>query len=41
MTTHVALTARALGADRAVLVGEATQARETVEDITDRFGGPF
>jgi len=41
MTTHVALTARALGADRAVLVGETTQARETVEDITDRFGGPF
>ena len=41
MTTHVALTARALGADRAVLVGEATQARETVTDITDRFGGPF
>jgi tRNA (cytidine56-2'-O)-methyltransferase len=41
MTTHVALTARALGADRAVLVGETTQAAETVEDITDRFGGPF
>jgi len=41
MTTHVALTARALGADRAILVGEATQARETVADITDRFGGPF
>jgi tRNA (cytidine56-2'-O)-methyltransferase len=41
MTTHVALTARALGADRAVLVGEATQAGETVADITDRFGGPF
>lgn len=41
MTTHVALTARALGADRAILVGEAGQARETVTDITDRFGGPF
>jgi len=41
MTTHVALTARALGADRAVLVGETTQAGETVDDITDRFGGPF
>jgi tRNA (cytidine56-2'-O)-methyltransferase len=41
MTTHVALTARALGADRAVLVGDASQARETVTDITDRFGGPF
>jgi tRNA (cytidine56-2'-O)-methyltransferase len=41
MTTHVALTARALGADRAVLVGGATQARETVAGVTDRFGGPF
>jgi len=41
MTTHVALTARALGADRAILVGEATQAQETVDDITGRFGGPF
>ncbi|MFB6195081.1 MAG: tRNA (cytidine(56)-2'-O)-methyltransferase [Haloplanus sp.] len=41
MTTHVGLTARALGADRAILVGEASNARETVADITDRFGGPF
>jgi tRNA (cytidine56-2'-O)-methyltransferase len=41
MTTHVGLTARALGADRVVLVGEVEQARRTVADITDRFGGPF
>jgi tRNA (cytidine56-2'-O)-methyltransferase len=41
MTTHVGLTARALGADRVVLAGGATQARETIDDITDRFGGPF
>ncbi|MFB6107806.1 MAG: tRNA (cytidine(56)-2'-O)-methyltransferase [Haloplanus sp.] len=41
MTTHVGLTARALGADRVVLVGDATHSRETVADITDRFGGPF
>jgi tRNA (cytidine56-2'-O)-methyltransferase len=41
MTTHVGLTARALGADRVVLAGDATQAAETVTDITDRFGGPF
>jgi tRNA (cytidine56-2'-O)-methyltransferase len=41
MTTHVALTARALGADRAILVGDATGARETVDGVTDRFGGPF
>ena len=41
MTTHVGLTARALGADRAILVGETSQAAETIRDITDRFGGPF
>ena len=41
MTTHVGLTARALGADRVVLAGDASQSRETIEDITDRFGGPF
>jgi tRNA (cytidine56-2'-O)-methyltransferase len=41
MTTHVALTARALGAERALLVGDTTQSRDTVEDITARFGGPF
>ncbi|WP_129116975.1 tRNA (cytidine(56)-2'-O)-methyltransferase [Halegenticoccus tardaugens] len=41
MTTHVALTARALGADRAILVGDAGQSAETVADITARFGGPF
>jgi tRNA (cytidine56-2'-O)-methyltransferase len=41
MTTHIGLTARALGADRALMVGDANQSRETVEDITERFGGPF
>ncbi len=41
MTTHVGLTARALGADRVVLTGNATGPRGTIEDITDRFGGPF
>jgi tRNA (cytidine56-2'-O)-methyltransferase len=41
MTTHVALTARALGADRVLLEPAATQAAETARDITDRFGGPF
>ncbi|UPV74128.1 tRNA (cytidine(56)-2'-O)-methyltransferase [Halorussus limi] len=41
MTTHVGLTARALGADRAILAGDASKSRGTVEDITDRFGGPF
>ncbi len=41
MTTHVGLTARALGADRVVLAGRAEDARETVADVTRRFGGPF
>ncbi|MCU4717311.1 tRNA (cytidine(56)-2'-O)-methyltransferase [Halapricum hydrolyticum] len=41
MTTHVGLTARALGADRLVLEAAASGRKETVTDITDRFGGPF
>ena len=41
MTTHVGLTARALGADRVVLPDNAGQSAETIRDITDRFGGPF
>ncbi len=41
MTTHVGLTARALGADRVVFPENATDALETTRDITDRFGGPF
>jgi len=41
MTTHVGLTARALGADRVVLANDGASRRDTVEDITDRFGGPF
>ncbi|MFC4437268.1 MULTISPECIES: tRNA (cytidine(56)-2'-O)-methyltransferase [Natrialbaceae] len=41
MTTHVGLTARALGADRVWFPDNAGQSLETVEDITNRFGGPF
>lgn len=41
MTTHVGLTARALGADRVVVPDNAGQSVETVRDITERFGGPF
>jgi tRNA (cytidine56-2'-O)-methyltransferase len=41
MTTHVGLTARALGADRVILSGEGKSQGETIEDITERFGGPF
>ena len=41
MTTHVGLTARALGADRVCFEAEAAGAGETVAEVTDRFGGPF
>jgi tRNA (cytidine56-2'-O)-methyltransferase len=41
MTTHVGLTARALGADRVLLSGPAGEPRETIRDVTGRFGGPF
>ena len=41
ITTHVGLTARALGADRVLLAGAAASRADTVVDITDRFGGPF
>lgn len=41
MTTHVGLTARALGADRVVLTDAASKSCDTIDDITDRFGGPF
>jgi tRNA (cytidine56-2'-O)-methyltransferase len=41
VTTHVGLTARALGADRVVLPDNASGPAETVEGVTDRFGGPF
>jgi len=41
ITTHVGLTARALGADRVVLAGDGASRADTVRDITDRFGGPF
>ena len=41
MTTHVGLTARALGADRVVIAGGVSGSVETIEEVTDRFGGPF
>lgn len=40
-TTHVGLTARALGADSVVLAKDGASRGETIEDITERFGGPF
>ena len=41
MTTHVGLTARALGADKVIISGAASGSAETIADITERFGGPF
>lgn len=41
MTTHVGLTARALGARRVVFPADASDAVETATDVTERFGGPF
>jgi len=41
MTTHVGLTARALGADRVIFETSASDAVTTARDVTDRFGGPF
>jgi tRNA (cytidine56-2'-O)-methyltransferase len=41
MTTHVALTARALGADRVLLPGNASDAVDTARSVTEQFGGPF
>ncbi len=41
MTTHVGLTARALGAERIVFPANATDAMQTAQDVTERFGGPF
>lgn len=41
MTTHIGLTARALGADRVVFPTNATDAVTTTRDVTARFGGPF
>lgn len=40
-TTHVGLTARALGADEVILANAAGSRQDTIEDITTRFGGPF
>ena len=35
MTTHVGLTARALGADRVILAGRASDSKETIEDVEE------
>lgn len=41
LTTHVCLTARAFGAERVVFPSTDSRVDSTVEDVTERFGGPF
>ncbi|RLF91467.1 tRNA (cytidine(56)-2'-O)-methyltransferase, partial [Thermococci archaeon] len=43
ITTHVALTARAFGADGVVIISEEKdeKVKESVEDVVRRWGGPF
>jgi tRNA (cytidine56-2'-O)-methyltransferase len=41
ITTHVCLTARALGVDRVVMDAKDERVVEGVRDVTKRFGGPF
>lgn len=41
ITTHVCLTARALGCDRVAIHEKDERVVEGVRDVTKRFGGPF
>ncbi len=41
VTTHVALTARAFGADRVLVDTKDTGLERTVRNLVRRFGGPF
>jgi tRNA (cytidine56-2'-O)-methyltransferase len=42
VTTHVCLTARALGADAVIIADQEDKVVEsTIQDVTNRFGGPF
>jgi len=41
ITTHVCLTARALGCDRVALDSKDERVVQGVRDVTKRFGGPF
>ncbi|WP_297070199.1 tRNA (cytidine(56)-2'-O)-methyltransferase [Thermococcus sp.] len=42
ITTHVALTARAFGADRIIIAADVDEhVRDSVRDVVDRWGGPF
>ena len=41
ITTHVALTARALGCDKVLMDEKDDRVVQGVRDVTKRFGGPF
>lgn len=41
LSTHVGLTARALGADRLHLAAEDDRVKSSVEDVAERWGGGF
>ncbi|AIF69837.1 tRNA methyltransferase [Palaeococcus pacificus DY20341] len=41
ITTHVALTARAFGADGIIITTEDEHVEESVKDVVERWGGPF
>lgn len=41
ITTHVCLTARALGADKVIVAEHDERVVAGVRDVTKRFGGPF
>jgi tRNA (cytidine56-2'-O)-methyltransferase len=41
ITTHVALTARAFGADKVIISTKEENIERTVNSVTKRFGGPF
>lgn len=41
LSTHVGLTARALGATRIVVAGEDDRVKSSVQNVVDRWGGDF
>ncbi|MDG6219877.1 MAG: tRNA (cytidine(56)-2'-O)-methyltransferase [Candidatus Thermoplasmatota archaeon] len=41
VTTHVALVSRAMGADSIIISTKDQSVEDTVNDVADRFGGPF
>jgi tRNA (cytidine56-2'-O)-methyltransferase len=41
ITTHVGLVARAFGADKVIIAEKDKKVENTLNDVTNRFGGPF